>query len=98
MNKVVYSDSYIFELSDKAIEWLVAHGKTEEWCREVEQNYAFRKDPILIECVETLGADADTRSSDLRIAKIDGDTYAIFDNGKSEYVLTPNDVEWITIE
>ena len=61
-------------------------------------NYALRTDPILIECIETLGTEADTKSSSLRIAKIKGDTYTIFDNGASEYVLTPEDLEWLTIK
>ncbi|MCI6930871.1 MAG: hypothetical protein MR750_06455 [Methanobrevibacter boviskoreani] len=52
----------------------------------------------MIECIETLGAEADTKSSSLRIAKIEGDTYTIFDNGTSEYVLTPENLEWIIIK
>ena len=48
MNKVVYSSDYMFELSNKAIEWLNSHGKTKDWCYEVAVNYALRTDPILI--------------------------------------------------
>ena len=98
MNKVVYSSDYMFELSDKAIEWLNSHGKTKDWCYEAAVNYTLRTDPILIECIETLGIEADTKNSSLRIAKIEGDTYTIFDNGTSEYVLTPENLEWLTIK
>ena len=98
MNKVVYSSDYMFELSNKAIEWLNSHGKTKDWCYEAAVNYTLRTDPILIECIETLGTEADTKSSSLRIAKIEGDTYTIFDNGTSEYVLTPENLKWLTIK
>ena len=63
MNKVVYSSDYMFELSNKAIEWLNSHGKTKDWCYEAAVNYAFRTDPILIECIETLGIEADTKEA-----------------------------------
>lgn len=75
-----------------------SHRKTEDWCYEAAVNYALRTDQILIECIETLGIEADTKSSSLRIAKIEGDTYTIFDTGTSEYVLTPENLEWITIK
>lgn len=93
MKKVVYNVSYGgFGLSDKAISWLIERGKTKEWCEEVEYNDLYRSDPFLVECIETLGFDAESKYANLEIATIEDNTYSIVETDGVEEVLTPNEI------
>lgn len=98
MHKIAYnkSDCY-FSLSEEAINWLVERGKTREWCLEAEVVNKHRSDPLLIECIETLGPNAEGKWSVLAIAKIEGNIFTIIEQGGMESVITPNDIKWETI-
>lgn len=98
MKKVAYNiDCCSFGLSDEAEEWLMAHGKTADWCLDCASDYEKRSDPLLIECIETLGYSRASawQFSDIRIAEIDEDRYTILENGECcEQVITPSQITW----
>lgn len=74
-------------------------GKTEEWCNSCESNYHYRYDPLLIECIETLGQEkASGDFALLAIKEIEDDFFYIDEYDGSETVVTPNEVGWICIK
>ena len=109
MNKVVINHSYGgFGLSYEATRWLAERGNSEAKaflaeCSE-EDFWAFdpdleRHDPLLIECVETLGEaareDADTCT--LKIRTIEGDRYIIESHDGWETVVEPRHIAWVKV-
>lgn len=97
-HKIAYNNCFGgFKLSKAAIQWLIARGKTREWCNSCEYFYNLRHDPLLIECIETLGPNAEGKWSVLAIAKIEGNTFTIVEQGGVGSVITPNDIKWETI-
>lgn len=98
MHKIAYNNCFGgFELSEAAIQWLISHGKTREWCNSCEYFYELRHDPLLIQCIEELGQKANGQCSQLAIKEIDADRYQIYDYDGSESVMTPNNINWITV-
>lgn len=97
MKKVAYNQGdFQFGLSEEAIKWLINHGKTEKWCDECVWRDELRSDPILIECIETLGYAANVIGwSDLAIKEIKGNRYTIVSDGEdAEQVLDFDDITW----
>lgn len=98
MNKIAYNNCFGgFELSEAAIQWLIDHGKTREWCNSCGFNYNYRHDPLLIQCIEELGQKANGQCSKLAIEEIEEDYYQIIDYDGSELIITPNNINWIVI-
>lgn len=107
MGKVVINNCHgEFNLSDKAIEWLINHGsncfvENPEYDPNFENAFGnwkyfgsdciYRHDPLLIQCVEELGAEANGFYSNLIIYKFEGDLYKIDEYDGMEYVRTPFD-------
>lgn len=93
MHKVVINSCYGgFWLSNKAQKWLQEHYNISDF-EELP-----RHDPRLIECVETLGSEANVQFSELTIVKIPGNKYKIEEYDGLESIITPEmDNDWITI-
>lgn len=101
-NKVVYNNQFGgFRLSNKAKLWLSERGMN---VHPFNDDYYFledvipRHDPLLIQCVEELGKEAGNEYSDLCIAEIEDYKYIIQEYDGLEKIITPNDIDWITIE
>lgn len=99
MIKVVYNKSYGgFGLSEKADAWLQARGffykKINGHFEEVDE--IPRHHPLLVECVETLGKEANGQYANLQITEVSG-KYFIDEYDGKEKVITPEVVEkwWI---
>ena len=71
-----------FSLSKYALLWLEAKGFTET-CYSIERHH-----PLLVECVETLGKDADGTHASLMVVEVK-DKYQIEDNDGFENIITP---------
>lgn len=99
MNKVVYNAKYGgFELSKRAVEWLRAHGVSEHDIEDYLFDKFPRHDPLLVQLVEELGEEASqSLYSNLQIKKIEGNIYRIEEYDGNEKVITPNNINWITI-
>lgn len=92
MNKVVYNTCYGgFGLSELALRWLMNHGFNGD-AYLIE-----RHNPLLVQCVEELGDEANAEYSELAIAKISGNKYIIENYDGSETVLEPDDIMWTEI-
>ena len=105
MKKVVINNSYGgFGLSYKATQWLAERGNTEAKAflarLSEEEFWSFdpddleRHDPLLIECVETLGKAA---GDDLEIRTIQGDRYIIEAYDGWESVVEPHQIQWVKV-
>lgn len=90
MAKVVINTWYGgFGISNEAREWLLDHGMSEEL---VNNEYDIpRHDKLLVECVETLGQDANSWTAELAVIEIDSDRYRIEDYDGKETIYTPDD-------
>ena len=101
MTKVVYNKSYGgFSLSEKAEKWLEDRGiflRIKDGYFE-EMNHIDRHNPILVECVETLGDEANGKFASLAITEVK-DKYYIEEYDGKETVVTPDVVEkwWINV-
>lgn len=88
--KVVINDCYGgFGLSKMAVEWLAKRGIYQKY---PDLNYIEdipRHEPLLVQCVETLGAAANGMCADLRIEEIETPAYLISDYDGQESVITP---------
>lgn len=99
MNKVVFSRVGDFELSKKAVDWLHAHGVSENNIEGYLLDAFPRHDPLLVQLVEELGDEASqSYYSNLQIKEIEGNKYRIEEYGSKERVVTPETIEWVTIE
>lgn len=99
MNKVVFSRLGDFELSKKAVDWLRAHGVSEDLIEGYLLDAFPRYDPLLVQLVEELGDEASqSLYSNLQIKEIEGNKYRIEEYNGREKVVTPETIEWITIE
>lgn len=110
-NKVVYHPDYgVYELSDKAVDWLSEHGSdnTKQFIKDHPDNemrstkgylsdFLRRHDPDLIAVVETLGKDASWNGEELVITEINSDKYYIEEFDGSEMIMTPDEINWIVI-
>ena len=78
-----------FSLSDEAIKWLKAHGKEFDDLEDIK-----RHDPLLIECIETLGKKANGSCADIAIKEIDSNWYRIQEYDGIEWIETPESIDW----
>jgi len=105
MTKVVYNDCYGgFGLSNEAIDWLLERGS--KYIRLHEDSRFKRKgvwdegprhDPLLVECVETLGKEASDQFAKLAIVEIQGPLYRVDEYDGMEYIQEPDDIDWVDV-
>ena len=98
MYKVVYNVCFGgFGLSKTAIKWLKDKGLDVPLYGDREIP---RHDPLLVECVETLGDEACGDFADLCVKTISENMYYIDEYDGSESVVTPNSMRasWIKID
>jgi|14_taG_2_1085336.scaffolds.fasta_scaffold63373_2 hypothetical protein len=104
--KVVYNSCFGgFSLSVAANKWLKDHGyddsdHNEEDYRnypEYRFNSIERHNPLLVECVETLGDAASGRCARLSVAEIYGTVYRIDEYDGHESVIEPENQSWISV-
>lgn len=99
--KVVYNSCYGgFTLSAKAIARLKELGVVSlDEHYSIEYNIA-RHDPLLVQVVEELGAEASGRCAELSIATIHGNKYRVNEYDGMESISEPEDTEdeWITVK
>ena len=105
MPKVVISTKYGgYGLSKPATEWLARKGVSSaiEYLKKNEDDSWFswsahdidRHDPLLVECVETLGSEASGSGADLQVEVITGNVYKIDEYDGFESVIEPDDIVW----
>lgn len=88
--KVAYRVAAHAPITKEMVDWLVAHGKSE--------NDAVKfHDPLLVQCIEELNPRG------WRIAEITGNKYKLVDLINDAFIITPEDVKvlnknWIVIE
>ena len=96
MNEVVINRCYGgFGLSGKAEEWLHEHGLD---VQDYDSLSLPRHDSVLVECVKTLGKEANGRYAELEIVKIEGNKYRVCEYDGFEWIETPDSIRWETIE
>lgn len=83
---------------NSAIEWLASNSDAFDqsfypWSDEIE-----RHDPLLVQCVETLGKKAWGAPAELKIKVLKGDRYIINDYDGLETVTEPHDIKWTIVE
>ena len=82
-----------FSLSKRAMEWLEERG-----AEDMGERPSCRHHPLLIECIEALGDDADGNCASLSIREIPGTQYKIDEYDGSESVVCPEDGEhWTSV-
>jgi hypothetical protein len=89
-----------FGLSNEALLWLherksvyvKLHDEVLYW--EGRANDGSRHDPLLVECVKTLGERAFDNYSKLKVVKVYG-AYHIDEYDGYENVKSPNDIDWV---
>ena len=105
MPKVVINTRYGgYGLSKKATEWLAGKGVSSaiKYLKENADDSYFtwyaddieRHDPLLVECVETLGDEASGSAADLQVEVITGNVYKIDEYDGFESVIEPDDIGW----
>lgn len=93
MHKVVINTCFGgFSLSDKAEKWLSEKGLKFDWSRGIE-----RHNPLLVECVETLGKEANGSCARLAVEIIDSNMYRIDEYDGQESVITPDNQDYTII-
>lgn len=91
-HKIVINTCYGgFGLSSEAIEWLESRGANDTY--ELS-----RHDPLLVECVETLGEKANSPYSRLAVIEIEGNLYRVEEYDGKEWIEQPENMKWIKIE
>jgi hypothetical protein len=93
-----------FGVSEKGVEWLLAHGADPKDVRMQDSGLAARfvysvctmsrHHPLLVEMVETLGEEANGPSASLMIVEIDQPMYRIDEYDGSENIEEPDHVHW----
>lgn len=95
--KVVINECYGgFGLSDKAKNWLREKGITNKQIEDFEDRKD-RHNKLLIECVQTLGKEANGWAANLKIREIYGNIYRIETYDGYESVVVPDSYNWITV-
>jgi len=106
--KVVFNSCYGgFSISKKCAERMAERGNEE--AKEllkvvVEDDYWYggwdgdRHDPVLVEAVEKLGAEASGDCGSLAWVTIEGDRYIIKEYDGYESVVTPEDINWVVVQ
>lgn len=94
-----------FGLSMAAVDWLKVRGAEDKVSDALASTFAQgrwhgdRHDPLLVECVETLGSErASGHYADLEVVEIFGNQYRIDEYDGQESVEEPSNIGWITIE
>lgn len=96
-HKVVYNSCYGgFGLSDLAKVMLREMGWAEEQIDSVCFDQTIRSHPDLVKVVETLGSAANGRCADLSVTEIPGTQYRIGEYDGTEWVETPETINWTT--
>jgi len=113
MNSIVINSCFGgFGLSPLAVQWLIDHGIDicppstwdGDWDDPVpECEFTFSSDmprhhPVLVACVETLGGEANGESAELKVVEIPGNQYIVNDYDGREWVTTPEDIQWTTVD
>tara|TARA_Y100000817_G_C16453098_1_gene365947 strand:+ start:193 stop:534 length:342 start_codon:yes stop_codon:yes gene_type:complete len=110
-NFVVYNNSEgCFSLSPEAVQWLSDRGVEKAWKLINDLDCTIhilnideamlgleRHSPLLVLCVQEMGAEASGDLSMLEIAEINEDRYLIRNINGFETVLTPSAMEWTKI-
>lgn len=85
--KVAYNSCFGgFSLSDRAMRWLEGRG-----AEDMGERPSCRHHPLLIECIEALGVEAEGSCASLSIREIPGTQYKIDEYDGSEQVVCPED-------
>ena len=97
MVKIVYNACFGgFSLSHEAMAWLDERGMKLESSYDCDK--FDRHNPLLVECIETLGAKANGMCAELAVAKIKGNRYRIEEYDGQEMIATPETEYWVTVE
>ena len=105
MRKIAYNKCFGgFSLSKTAIEWMIKHTDDIELSKQLGEDYSceyyFRAEkhrchPLLIQCIEAIGSQADGFCAELAIHEIqDSELYRIDEYDGSESVETQSSYEW----
>lgn len=93
MHKIVINNCYGgFGLSETAQKWLKDHYGIDD------SDELQRHDPRLVECVETLGDEANERCANLIICTIDSNRYRIDEYDGFEFIEVPDSISWVEIK
>lgn len=93
-NKIVINNSFGgYRLSKEAEKFLLNCGLQKKDLYNIPRHH-----PYLVKCVEILGEKASNQYSRLIVVEIEENQYRICEYDGSEWVETPNQLEWITIE
>ena len=102
--KVVYNARFGgFGLSSEAVEWLRARGLNvdEHGYMNCCEKYCYctieRHNPLLVECVETLGEDTNGSYAAIKVATVK-DRYMVNEYDSSESVVQPEDLNFSWID
>lgn len=106
MVKIVYNNCYGgFRMSDKGVELYkkLYKEKYKKRCKLADELLydgisMKRHDPILVKTVEILGKDASGQFSELAIMEIRDMEYRIAHESGKEYIETPFNIKWTTVE
>lgn len=89
-----------FGISQQAVEWLRSENVSEEELEEINRGWPTAKarmHPKLIECVRTLGKEADGMNSKLHIVTFEGNKIRIEDYDGMEAIRTPYTERYETV-
>ena len=92
--KVVCNDCYGgFSLSKEAIKWLAERGVETGVYSDLPRHH-----PLLVQCVEELGDDADGDMASLYVHTLKGNKYIIKEYDGLERAVEPDYIQWIVVE
>ena len=75
-----------FHLSREAQHWLMERGFNAERICDLEYDFELREDPLFVECIETLGKNAEgSRNTRFKVKEYDNENYFMDINWESEY-------------
>jgi len=98
MQKVVYNPCFGgFSISEKAINWFAEKGiKIDRYLGlgDLGQEIMPRHHPLLVQCVEELGDEANGEYAEISIYKVDS-LYIINEYDGYESICEPKDINWI---
>lgn len=90
MKLVINTDFGGFSLSTKAVKWLVKRGMTIEQIESLEE-HENRANKLFVECVETLGLEANGICASLKVVSINEQPYYIEVFDGAESLMTSSD-------
>lgn len=88
--------------NEEAIVWLAELERRgpqgpERWSRDFYPRDLQRHDPLLVECVSSLGRKSNGSSAGLAIYELKGRMYRLEEYDGSETVVEPDDMKWIEV-